>query len=100
MPENQLQILENLAHSVKDIAESNSAHTGNVLAFIGVALGTLGWVFTLRRNRMIARKQFTLQIIIESDFNERFIEARRSALRLPHDMPIKANHNDLEQRTI
>lgn len=42
---------------------------------IGAALATLGWLHTGRRQRLLARKQHTINIMLQASFNKEFREA-------------------------
>jgi hypothetical protein len=43
---------------------------------IGAALATTGWLYTARRSRALARKQHTITVILQTNFNAHFLTAR------------------------
>ena len=49
---------------------------------IGAALATCGWVYTARRGRVSAKKQHTINVLMQGEFNEQFKKAEK--LISPH----------------
>ncbi|MEC5324427.1 DUF4760 domain-containing protein [Aurantimonas sp. A3-2-R12] len=43
---------------------------------IGAALATTGWLYAARRARTLAKKQHTINVILQTNFNARFLDAR------------------------
>lgn len=44
---------------------------------IAAGLATTGWLYTARRSRTLARKQHTINVILQTNFNEKFLERRQ-----------------------
>ncbi|WP_428687842.1 DUF4760 domain-containing protein [Roseibium sp.] len=47
-----------------------------IAILIGAGLATVGWIYTARRARMLARKQHTINVILQTNFSERFLNSR------------------------
>jgi len=49
---------------------------------IGAGLATTGWLYAARRARTLAKKQHTINVILQANFNEKFLHSR--AAIAPH----------------
>ena len=49
---------------------------------VGAALATTGWIYTARRSRNLAKKQHTINVILQTNFNAKFLESREKIV--PH----------------
>jgi hypothetical protein len=47
------------------------------VGLIAATLATLGWLYTARRARALARKQHTINVMLQAHFNQQFREALR-----------------------
>jgi hypothetical protein len=45
---------------------------------IGAVFATLGWLYTARRSRVLARKQHTINILLQTSFNKEFGDSFRT----------------------
>jgi hypothetical protein len=43
---------------------------------IGSGFATLGWLYTARRARVLAKKQHTINVMLQTSLNDRFLEAK------------------------
>ena len=50
--------------------------TTETAILIAAGLATVGWVYTARRARSLARKQHTINVILKTNFSERFLHSR------------------------
>ena len=47
-----------------------------IAILIGAVLATTGWIYSGRRARTLAKKQHTINVILQANFNEKFLEKR------------------------
>lgn len=47
-----------------------------IAILLGAALATIGWAFTARWNRRLSRKQHTINVILQANFNSGYLNAR------------------------
>lgn len=47
-----------------------------IAILIAAGLATTGWLYTARRARTLARKQHTINVILQTNWNEKFLESR------------------------
>jgi hypothetical protein len=50
----------------------------SLAVLIGAALATVGWLYTARRSRVLARKQHTINILLQASFNKEFGDSFRT----------------------
>lgn len=61
---------------------------------IGAAAATIGWLYTARRGRILARKQFTINILLNSSFNKDLRDAFKllsPSIRARQPIAVSAN---------
>lgn len=46
------------------------------ILIFGIFFATFGWAYTARRSRILSRKQHTINVIIQANFNQEYIDAR------------------------
>lgn len=75
-----------------------------IAILVAAVLATVGWMFTARRNRTIARKHHTFNVLLTMSFNDVFIEAYETLApaiknkKLPKSLDGRSN-NDLRNAT-
>lgn len=52
--------------------------SSEIAILIGAGLATIGWIYTARRARSLARKQHTINVILQTNFSDRFLRSRSS----------------------
>lgn len=53
------------------------AITAPIAALIGAGLATCGWLYTARRARSLAKKQHTVNVMLQASFNKELEDAKR-----------------------
>ncbi len=54
----------------------------SLAVLIGAGAATTGWLYTARRSRTLAKKQHTINVILQTNFNKEFLDSR--AAIAPH----------------